>query len=59
MQKIGCPAGFVRGQRVVDCSSFTKGRIEVGTKHRNHDDCGTDDTNQTQVGYSVTSKVQS
>jgi hypothetical protein len=30
--------------------------LEVGTKHRNHNDSGGDDTNQTEVGYTVASE---
>ena len=35
-------------------NSFAEGRIEVGTKYWNHNNSGGDNTNQTEVGYSVT-----
>ena len=40
-------------------NSFAEGRIEVGTKYWNYDNSGGDDTNQPEVGYSVTGKVKS
>ena len=35
---------------------FPEGWFVIGTKHRNHDDCGGDNTQQPKVGYSVTSE---
>jgi hypothetical protein len=39
--------------------SFSQRRFVIGTKHAHHDDESGDDTYETQIGYSITSKVES